>query len=125
MANLSQADIIESWQNSAELFVVEVLGVVRDDATKKVGVTKQQSKALAEITKIVAAKVKKHYTPAACTEEELRYARKSGISIMAGKGLGKSAFEAWINLWFLCCFKNAKLLCTAPTQHHLKDVTSG
>lgn len=105
---------ILDWSENAELFVREALGVEL--------ITKQQQRALTEITKLVNARIKKKYAPSSCTNEDLEYCKKMGLSIMAAKGLGKSAFESWVTLWFLCCFSNSKVPSTAPTSHHLKDV---
>lgn len=44
------------------------------------------------------------------------------VTIKSGQGVGKTAFEAVIFLWFLCCFKNARIVATAPTRQQLHDV---
>jgi hypothetical protein len=44
------------------------------------------------------------------------------LSVRSGHGTGKTAFEAWTILWFLCCYYPAKVPCTAPTGHQLSDV---
>lgn len=47
---------------------------------------------------------------------------KNRVAIKSGQGVGKTAFEAAIFLWFLTCFYNARVVCTAPTQQQLHDV---
>jgi hypothetical protein len=44
------------------------------------------------------------------------------VSIRSGQGVGKTAFEASIVIWFLCCRPNPKVVCTAPTKQQLHDV---
>ncbi len=44
------------------------------------------------------------------------------VSVRSGHGVGKTALEANIVLWFLSCFKFPKVICTAPTLQQLHDV---
>lgn len=44
------------------------------------------------------------------------------ISIASGHGIGKSGCLAWIILWFLFCFFEAQVPCTAPTADQMYDV---
>lgn len=44
------------------------------------------------------------------------------VSIRSGHGTGKSAFMAWCVLWFQACYFPAKVPCTAPTSHQLRDI---
>jgi phage terminase large subunit len=44
------------------------------------------------------------------------------LSIRSGHGVGKSAFAAWVILWFMCCFFPCKVPATAPTGHQLSDI---
>ncbi len=107
-------DLISDWSRDAEKFVREALMVEK--------ITKQQQKALAELTFLVNSKIKASENRESCSGKELEYARKRGISIMAGRGVGKDTFAAWAVLWFLCCFPYPKIPCTAPTAHQLKDI---
>jgi hypothetical protein len=45
-----------------------------------------------------------------------------GVSIMAGRGVGKSALLSWIIIWFLLLFDNALLVCTSTKEDQLKTV---
>lgn len=47
---------------------------------------------------------------------------KPRTAIKSGQGVGKTGGEAIIALWFLWCFPNSKVICTAPTKHQLNDV---
>lgn len=44
------------------------------------------------------------------------------VSIRSGQGVGKTAFEAALIIWFLCCRPSPKIVCTAPTRQQLHDV---
>ena len=44
------------------------------------------------------------------------------VTVRSGQGVGKTALEAAIALWFLCCFPNARVVATAPTRQQLHDV---
>ena len=44
------------------------------------------------------------------------------ISVRSGHGVGKSCCLAWIVLWFLFCYPEAQVPCTAPTSEQMYDV---
>ena len=48
--------------------------------------------------------------------------RHNKIAIKSGQGVGKTGFEAASFLWFLTCFYNSRVVCTAPTKQQLHDV---
>lgn len=48
--------------------------------------------------------------------------KQSKISVASGHGIGKSTVLAWVILWFLFCFKEAQVPCTAPTSDGIHDV---
>lgn len=43
-------------------------------------------------------------------------------SVRSGHGIGKSAVQAWIVIWFMVTRPFPKIPCTAPTQHQLFDI---
>lgn len=47
---------------------------------------------------------------------------KKKISVRSGHGIGKDCVVAWIILWFLFCYKDAQIPCTAPTSDQLEDI---
>ncbi|KAA0784306.1 DEAD/DEAH box helicase family protein [Bacillus sp. BB56-3] len=49
-------------------------------------------------------------------------ANHSHVSVRSGQGVGKTAMESWICIWFLCCRPYPKIICTAPTKQQLYDV---
>jgi len=44
------------------------------------------------------------------------------VAARSGNGVGKTALECWIILWFLYVFPYSRVVATAPTQHQLNDV---
>ena len=40
-------------------------------------------------------------------------------SVRSGHGIGKSAVQSWLAIWFLSTRPYPKIPCTAPTQHQL------
>jgi hypothetical protein len=57
-----------------------------------------------------------------CIEKALRGDASRKISIASGHGVGKSSCVSWIILWFLFCFYDAQVPCTAPTADQMYDV---
>lgn len=43
-------------------------------------------------------------------------------SVRSGHGVGKSAVESWLIIWFLSTRPYPKVPCTAPTKHQLYDI---
>lgn len=43
-------------------------------------------------------------------------------SVRSGHGIGKTAVESWVMIWFLLTRPFPKIPCTAPTQHQLFDI---
>src|SRR5258707_1051787 len=100
------------WSLDAETFVREAL------CTDKI--SSQQKQLYTDMTKLVWAKIKRaEGTP--MSDEEKEYARKVGISIMSGKGTGKTIGAAQMILWFLITMPESLVVCTAPTAHQLRD----
>ncbi|OKP78743.1 terminase B [Paenibacillus helianthi] len=44
------------------------------------------------------------------------------VTVRSGQGVGKTALEAALVIWFLCCRPNSRVVCTAPTRQQLHDV---
>ena len=44
------------------------------------------------------------------------------VSVRSGHGVGKTAVESVILIWFLCCFPFPKIIATAPTRQQLNDI---
>lgn len=50
------------------------------------------------------------------------FARLTGLSVRAGKGIGKTGFEAFVIIWFLFTHRNAKVPIIGPTEQHLRTI---
>lgn len=55
-------------------------------------------------------------------EKAVKKEGKGKISISSGHGIGKSVVLAWLILWYLFCYKNAQVPCTAPTTEQMHDI---
>jgi len=55
-------------------------------------------------------------------EKSLRGEASKRISIRSGHGIGKDATLSWLILWYLFCFKDAQVPCTAPTSEQIHDI---
>lgn len=64
-----------------------------------------------------------HFQPDPWQEEAARIiAKDRRLAVRSGQGVGKTAFEANMVLWFLVCFPYPRVVCTAPTRQQLNDV---
>lgn len=55
-------------------------------------------------------------------ELALKHIAPRRISVVSGHGVGKDALAAWLILWYLICFEDAQVPCTAPTSDQLTDI---
>lgn len=55
-------------------------------------------------------------------EKALRGEASRKISIASGHGIGKSSGISWVIVWFLFCFYDSQVPCTAPTADQMYDV---
>ncbi len=118
------------WMARPDIFVEECIRIqlVNPDYH----ITEQQREALLALGRLYVAKYKKYEVDhgrkpedmgwAEMTEHDKDYAQKLGISIMAGRGVGKSAFLSWVIIWFLLLFEEARIVCTATKQDQLKTI---
>jgi phage terminase large subunit len=120
-------EIISRWALDPLTWVIECEGIVP---------TKQQRAYWTELGKIVRAKfnlgagyfdefIKSPANIApehrATMDEEYQYARKIGISVMSGKGTGKTAVAAQTVRWFMRFFTRARVAITGPSYDQVRD----
>jgi len=55
-------------------------------------------------------------------EKALRGEASKRISVKSGHGIGKDATLSWLILWYLFCFKDSQIPCTAPTSQQMYDI---
>ncbi len=108
------SDLYVEWQRYPLRFVQDI---ILSETNPRIVPTKQQEEALMWLGKLVVAKI--HLYENKATEEEKKLAKKIGISIQSGHGVGKDTINAWAIIWFLSCFPNCKIPCTAPTADQL------
>ena len=132
---------IRFWRYNPYLFVVDVLGAkplsYRDENPVAKVITSQQREVLEDIGKLAFSKKclelnklrAKEVESLAdsvdlkiTVEEVKKYIKKTGVSIKSGKGAGKTTLEAWLTIWFLLCFPNSIVPCTATKLDQVKDV---
>jgi phage terminase large subunit len=104
--------VMKQWAHDCERFVREAL------CTEKVSA--QQRQLYGDMTRLVWAKINRAEGKK-ISQADQALARKIGISIMSGKGTGKTIAAAQVMIWFLVCFPEALVVCTAPTAHQLRD----
>lgn len=67
-----------------------------------------------------------HVEPDGWQKEALRaIVEDDRVSIRSGHGVGKTAFLAWIIIWWMLLKTEPRIACTAPTAHQLSDVLWG
>lgn len=55
-------------------------------------------------------------------EKGLRGEASKRITVKSGHGIGKDTTLSWAILWFLFCFEDAQVPCTAPSREQLHDI---
>jgi len=116
------------WMYHPEKFVQDVIFAC---APKGDGPTKQQIQGLIEVGKIARAKHKAYLISKkdwrygkTLSDIERRYARKRGLAIRSGHGVGKDAFLSWVFFWLFICFGTEKVRgrVTANNQPQLQNI---
>ena len=118
------------WQSHPYEFVRDCLRIEQIDRDFKI--TQQQKDALNAVGELYRAKYMKYEVDhgrnpkkinlGEFTEELMEIAKMLGLSITAGRGVGKSAFLSWIIIWFLLNVDQARLVVTSTKQDQLKTV---
>jgi len=114
--------LFERWVLSPYDFISEAIIEPYNKAVgKEVKITTQQVAGIEAIRELVVARLKR-LNKQAMTEREVELNKKLGVSIMAGKGIGKDALAAWIIIWFMSCYPYCKVLCTSVSADQLNKV---
>lgn len=108
MPNPIDVEIYKKWQKSPRAFIEDMwnLKVERDNTkfVKGKHITWQQDDILEAVEKAINNKSFRR------------------IAVKSGHGIGKSTTLAWLILWFLLCYLDAQIPCTAPTENQMYDV---
>ena len=107
---ISEEDIklYRSLQKSPILFIEKCFGIVPERDNEKFVKGKHLSWQQHDILLAV--------------EAALRDEAPRRISVASGHGIGKSSVLSWLLLWYLFCYKDAQVGCTAPTTDQMYDV---
>src|SRR3990167_357060 len=103
-----EIELYESLQKSPLLFIEKVWGITPERDNDKFIKGKHLSWQQHDILLAV--------------ERALRNEAPRRISVASGHGVGKTATLSWLLLWYLFCFKDAQVGCTAPTSDQMYDV---
>lgn len=87
----------------------------------ELSLTTQQKKAFKKLGELISAKIKLE-SGEPMSPIEMNLTRKFGLSIQSGNGTGKDTFAALCILFFLACFPEPKVPCTANSARQLRNV---
>lgn len=109
MYSKEDIDLYMSMQEDPNIFVQKVWGLIpqktKDDPfIKGVHYTWQQYQLLNAIKAALAGE------------------KPRRISVRSGHGTGKSSSLSWVIFWYLFCYKDSQIPCTAPTSTQMHDV---
>lgn len=130
--NHHDIEIMKRWQKSPLEFIKDVWGLipqpVKNDRRTQIEVLIQQGR-LKEITKDYFEPFIKNthitwqqWLIILAVERAIQRKGSNKISVVAGHGIGKSSALSFLILWFLLCFPDAQVPCTAPSSDLLHDV---
>lgn len=105
---------LQHWQLNPRDWVADVFG-------DNLRLTAQQIDFFDELGKLITAKFLVANNKPLPSEIE-PYAKKIGLSIMAGKGVGKDFTAALTILFWLDCFPDSRIPCTANNAQQLQNV---
>ena len=112
------------YQTFPETFIREVIGINESNGFT---ITEQQLELIESVGRLSFCKKIKWDFEKANNLNMLprpirRYSQYLGITIRAGRGVGKSCSSSWLNFWFLCTHTNSKIPCVGPTEKSLKTI---
>lgn len=101
-------ELFRSWQKSPRKFVEDVWQLTVERENLKFIKGKHISWQQDDILQAV--------------EDAINHRRPKRISVRAGHGVGKTTTLSWLIIWYLTCFVDAQVPCTAPTSDQMHDV---
>lgn len=104
-----------------EAMIIKPYNEANESSGERIVITSQQREAVKEVGRLVEAKLKKSWGKE-LTVAEVGLCKKFGVSIMAGKGLGKDGLASWLILWFMMCFPYCKIPCISVSADQLNKV---
>lgn len=130
---MDDVELIRQWQISPLAFIKDVWGLtpqpLQPEYREKIKTAPLESVTVEWFVPLTRKELVdgKHITwqqflVALAVERAVQKTGKPRISVESGHGTGKSAILAMLILWYLFCFLNAQVPCTAPTSDQLFDV---
>jgi len=106
-----QKNILVRFRNDIITFVNEsIIAPYNKETGSNYFITNQQKEGLIAVQELVHSKRKGE-------RQDIL-----GVSIMAGRGVGKDAIAAWIIIWFMFCFPFPKIPCISVSADQLNKV---
>lgn len=118
---MAKLTLEQQLSRSIEIWQIDPLAWIHDHFGDAIRLTRQQTEYFEEVGKVVQAK-KLKAQGRKLPDELAPYATKIGLSIQAGKGVGKDFTAAITILWWLSVFKDARIPCTANNAQQLQNV---
>ena len=120
--NQGEVDAFRGFILNPQGFIQKLIIEPYNVATgKNIVMTTQQKETLKGVSELINAKLKLKCGQT-LTEKETELSKKLGVSVMAGKGLGKDTLAAWLIIWFTTCFPNCKVPCISVSADQLNKV---
>ena len=120
-AVMTEADLFRIWRLDPEICIQQAIIDPYNAATGQgIRMTTQQREAIVATKDLIAAKLAVFRGEATLEQQEL--AKKIGLSIMAGKGIGKDTLISWLLLWFVWAHPYCKVPCTSVSSDQLEKV---
>ena len=112
------------WIFDPLLCAEEVIGIgVKKPGSNEAPVTLDhlQKEIIVEMWELIRAKEKKEFIgPDKINEREKELAKKIGVSVQSGKGVGKTALAAIVAILFVVCFRYARVVILGPKYDQIK-----
>lgn len=118
MENIKEA--IEFYKDHPYEFVIDIIGLnpVRIEKDEWCALTLEEKNAWQEKYKNDISWQQRDVL----TILPIAIKENKGVAVKSGHGIGKTALESWIILWWMSTRPFPKIPCTAPTQHQLFDI---
>lgn len=116
--------LMRRYQCFPETFIREVIGI---NETNGFRITNQQMELIQNAGRLAFCKKLKWDFEKEGRINELprairRFSQYLGITIRAGRGVGKSCSSSWLTFWFLSTHTDSKIPCVGPTEKSLKTI---
>ena len=125
---MSNAEAIRDWRKSPIVFIKDIWGLTPQPLKPEFIEKAKQSSLKDYKAEWFEPFIKgehitwQQWVILLAVEKSLKYAAPKRISVASGHGIGKDACLSWLILWYLICFEDAQIPCTAPTSEQIHDI---